>query len=91
VPHLAAGVAPNSPVWVELIGEARVGTPNDVVSPPWRLVFRNDGRTVVVVALVDGRRNSTTCSSNQCRRHATLDDAHHPQRHHAGHVFALAK
>lgn len=29
----------------------------EVVSPPWRLVFRIDGMTVVVVALVDGRRH----------------------------------
>ena len=29
----------------------------EVVSPPWRLVFRIDEMTVVVVALVDGRRH----------------------------------
>ena len=29
----------------------------EVVSPPWRLVYRIDGMTVVVVALVDGRRH----------------------------------
>ena len=29
----------------------------EVVSSPWRLVLRVDGMTVVVVALVDGRRH----------------------------------
>lgn len=29
----------------------------ELVSTPWRLIFRVDGKTVVVLALVDGRRN----------------------------------
>lgn len=49
--------APNRGRVVPELARAGMSEWRELVSTPWRLIFRVDGKTVVVLALVDGRRS----------------------------------
>lgn len=48
---------PNRGRVVPELARAGMSEWRELVSAPWRLIFRLDGKTVVVLALVDSRRN----------------------------------